>query len=497
MIRHRGRRGPPCLPPPPRRGGAHPYPHVAPHAPQPHTRCPRACAATRRRRARGAALGSMGRQKQSVPAARCPRRPCARHGVGNSCSVRATMLTASTPHAALSPWRWSGGCRARAGARAQRPVRATARRPLAVTWSPPPQQRGREARAAALSHLPQGRTRGGQAGSPRATTRTRIRRARAQLPPPRAPWARRCAASHSTRTPPSARARPRGASSSGVRQDPAMVVASQRHSACRLGGSSAAHDSRVDAPTRATSSKRWRFRDGWYRGGACRGCRAESAPAARNEKDSCPPRPLGRALAASRQRAREGRHHSTSHSRCRTTPKSSRGSVAARRPSPRAAAAPRVCVRAPLLALCAGAASPAAGPPIRASAPRRSASTCTSAASSRRRVEPPPIYPTRLTLAQLCKPARPRHPRHRHRFRAARCRSRAPARVCACALPTFQCRRRRTAYCSREHQALDWMSSSPPRARSSCVRGLEHRTAPHREDRSATRAPCRHSSRSP
>ena len=185
MIRHRGRRGPPCLPPPPRRGGAHPYPHVAPHAPQPHTRCPRACAATRRRRARGAALGSMGRQKQSVPAARCPRRPCARHGVGNSCSVRATMLTASTPHAALSPWRWSGGCRARAGARAQRPVRATARRPLAVTWSPPPQQRGREARAAALSHLPQGRTRGGQAGSPRATTRTRIRRTRAQLPPPR------------------------------------------------------------------------------------------------------------------------------------------------------------------------------------------------------------------------------------------------------------------------------------------------------------------------
>ena len=133
----------------------------------------------------------------------------------------------------------------------------------------------------------------------------------------------------------------------------------------------------------------------------------ERARRAKERGTACPPRPLDRVLAASRQRARGGRHHSTSRSRCRTTPKSSRGSVAARRPSPRAAAAPRVCVRAPLLALCAGAAFPVAGPPIRASAPRRSASTCTSAASSRRRVEPPPIYPTRLTLAQLCKPARP------------------------------------------------------------------------------------------
>ena len=219
---------------------------------------------------------------------------------------------------------------------------------------------------------------------PRARCRVYPYTTRACAAPPPAPP--RCpAASHSTRTPPSARARPRGASLSGVRQDPAMVAASQRRSACRPRAARSGARLAVDAPTHATSSKRWRFREGWYRGGACRGCRAESASAARNEKDSCPPRPLGRALAASRQRVSGGRHHYASHLRRRTTPKSSRGSVAARRPSPCAAAAPRVSVRAPLRALCAGIASPDAGPPIRACAqlvrawaqapPRRTAKT--------------------------------------------------------------------------------------------------------------------------
>ena len=161
-------------------------PYVAPHAPQPHTRCPRACTATRRRRARSAALGAWG-----VRNSQCQQRDARGDQVRNTASgtatTRAPTLTESTPRATLSPWRLSGGCRARAGARAQRPVRATARRPLAAPWRPRLRNGAEERGLRLSSHLPQDRTKGVQAGSPRTLPRVPVYDARVRSPSPRPP----------------------------------------------------------------------------------------------------------------------------------------------------------------------------------------------------------------------------------------------------------------------------------------------------------------------
>ena len=128
---------------------------------------------------------SMGRQKQSVPAARCPWRPGAQHGVGNSYSARAhadrvDAACHAVPVALIRRLPSTSG-RARTAPRAR-----DREAPPRSSVAPPPPQRGRGARAAALLASPSGphKRRTGRIPA-HAAACTRIRRARAQpLPPP-------------------------------------------------------------------------------------------------------------------------------------------------------------------------------------------------------------------------------------------------------------------------------------------------------------------------
>ena len=190
----------------------------------------------------------------------------------------------------------SGSRRVRAGAHTQRRVRATAKRLLATQWPPPPPQRGRGAGCGSRTS-PRERRKRLASRSPRSPARVHIRRACARLlptPPPPRPTAASDSLpphAHTAVSTSSCRASPRAGCSRAprrwqrVRVNPYCVVVGRLE-----------RGARVDAHAR-DGSKRWCFREGRYRGGACRGCRAESAPARAKrggQLTSSSPRPSAR-----------------------------------------------------------------------------------------------------------------------------------------------------------------------------------------------------------